>query len=297
MYLDIDLRDAINEGTIAGPRIFASGPILAARGGQLYGVKHDQQNIVGLEYRIIDNESDAKNAVRESVNQNVDLIKICADNIPNNTSLTKEEIKSIVSTAHDYGLKVTAHSITNESAWNAVEAGVDGIEHGFFLADSTLSLMAQKKVFLVPTENSRSYMLRYNKLAGYDEGDTDWIDNYMDNMKKRLSKAADFGVRIVAGSDNYTDMGYSRGKSSQDMFRAYFESEMKPLDILQSATFYSARFMDMENEIGVIQPNALADIIAVEGDLEDDFVETIQRVEFVMKDGKTYLSAIDHKGP
>jgi len=212
LYLDVALRDAINEGTIDGPRIFASGPILAANGGQVYGVLPKHQNIIDLEYRIITSPEDAKNAVREHVNQNVDLIKICADNIPNNTYLTIDEIKSIVETAHSYNLKVTAHSVTNQSAWNAIEAGVDGIEHGFNLADSTLVKMAEKQIFLVPTENSKSYMYTYAKLANYNENELDWIDNYINRMKKRLDRAIEIGVPIVAGSDNYTDIKVSSGK-------------------------------------------------------------------------------------
>ena len=288
-YLDVALRDAINEGTIEGPRIYASGQILAASGGQMYGVSHKHQDIIDLEYRIIENKDDAINAVREHVNQKIDLIKICADNIPNNTKLTINEMKAITETAHAYGLTVTAHAISNQSAWDAIQANVDGIEHGFVVADSTLQVMAKKKVFLVPTENSRKYMVLYNKRAGYDEDDIEWIDNYISNMKSRLQKAIGFGVPIVTGSDNYTNMGYSRGKSSQDMFRTYFESGMKPLDILQSATFLSARFMKKENDIGTIKPNALADIIAVKGDIENDFINTIENVVFVMKDGHIHI--------
>jgi len=288
LYLDVALRDAINEGTIDGPRIFASGPILAANGGQVYGVLPEQQNIIDLEYRIITSPEDAKNAVREHVNQNVDVIKICADNIPNKTYLTIDEIKAILKTAHSYNLKVTAHSVTNQSAWNAIEAGVDGIEHGFNLADSTLTKMAEKQIFLVPTENSKSYMATYTKLAGYADDEIDWVGSYISNLNDRLKRAIDKGVTIVAGSDNYTDIKTSRGKSSMDMFRYYYEAGMKPLNILQSSTYISAVNLGKENEIGYIHPMAKADIIAVKGNITDDFISTIENVVFIMKDGKVY---------
>lgn len=288
LYLDVALRDAINEGTIDGPRILASGPILAAKGGQIYNVTPEHQDIIEGEYRIIASPEDAKNAVREHVNQNVDLIKICADNLPNKTYLTIEEIKSIVKTAHEYNLKVTAHCVTNQSAWNAIEGGVDGIEHGFNLADSTISLMAEKQVYLVPTENSRAYMNTYAELAGYDENEVDWIDRYLNIMTIRLMKAIEAGVPIVAGSDNYTDIKVSRGESSFDMFRYYFESGMKPLDILQSGTYTSAFHLNKENEIGCIQADGYADIIALKGDLLKDFISTMESVVFIMKGGKIY---------
>jgi imidazolonepropionase-like amidohydrolase len=293
LYLDVALRDAINEGTVEGPRIFASGPILAAKGGQIYGVLPKHQDIIDSEYRIISSPKDAKNAVREHVNQNVDLIKICADNLPNKTLLTINEIKAVVQTAHAYNLKVTAHCVTNQSAWNAIEAGVDGIEHGFNIADSTLAKMAEKQMYLVPTENSKEYMNTYVKLAGYDENEVEWIDKYLNNMQERLKKAIEKGVPIVAGSDNYTDIKVSRGESSTDMFRYYFEAGMKPLDILQSSTFISAFHLNKENEIGYIRPQANADIIAVKGDIIDDFISTIENVEFIMKDGKIYKNTTD----
>ncbi len=291
-YLDVALRDAINEGTVEGPRIFASGPILSAIGGQIYGVLPEHQNIIDLEYRVIKNPHDARNAVREHVNQNVDVIKICADNLPNKANLTVEEMKSIVETAHTYSLKVTAHCVTNQSAWNAIEAGVDGIEHGFNLADSTLTKMAEKQIYLVPTENSKEYMNTYVKLAGYKASEVDWIDKYINKMQDRLNKAIENGVPIVAGSDNYTDIKVSRGESSSDMFRYYFEAGMKPLEVLQSSTYISAIHLNKANEIGYIQPQANADIIAVKGDLITNFKSTIKNIVFVMKDGKVYKKII-----
>ncbi|MFH4967467.1 amidohydrolase family protein [Gaetbulibacter sp. M240] len=293
LYLDVALRDAINEGTIEGPRIMASGPILAAQGGQIYNVTPEHQDLIEGEYRIITGPEDAKNAVREHVNQNVDLIKICADNLPNKTYLTIEEIKSIVKTAHEYNLKVTAHCVTNQSARNAIEGGVDGIEHGFNLSDSTIGLMVERGVYLVPTENSRDYMNTYVKLADYDENEVDWIDFYMNNMTSRLNKAIKAGVPIVAGSDNYTDIEVSQGESSFDMFRYYFEAGMKPLDILQSSTYTSALHLNKENKIGCLQPDAYADIIAVKGDLLLDFIATMESVVFIMKDGEIYKNDVD----
>ena len=293
LFLDVALRDAINEGTIIGPRMYASGPILSSSGGQIYGVSHQHQNLVSLEYRVIKDVADAKNAVREHLNQNVDLIKICSDNIPNNTRLTIDEMKAIVEIAHSYDLKVTAHSITNQSAWEAVKAGVDGIEHGFNLADSTLELMAKKNVFLVPTENSLNYMKTYTQLALNSKELPFWVDGYLTRMKERLMRAKEKGVIIIAGSDNYTDIKVPRGTSSQDMFQAYFEAGMTPQEILQSATYLSALAMNKEKRIGVLRKNAKADIIAIKGDIINEFVNSIKNVVFVMKNGEIYLKELD----
>ncbi|MBO0343492.1 amidohydrolase family protein [Flagellimonas profundi] len=291
LYLDVALRDAIEEGTVIGPRIFASGPILSAPGGQIYGVEPKHQDLISGEYRIIRGVEDAKIAVQEHVNQGVDLIKICADNLPNETVLSLEEMQAIVRTAHGYGLKVTAHAVTDESAQKAIEAGVDGIEHGFNISDSTLNMMAKKDVYLVPTENSREYMELFSELAGYDFGSDQWIDRYREAMTERLQKAIKIGVTIVAGSDNYNELNVSRGSSSIDMFKAYFDSGMTPLDILQSATILSATHLGKQNEIGVLKKGAKADIIALKGNVLTEFYPTIKRVVFVMKDGKIVKSA------
>lgn len=288
-FLDIALRDAINEGSIEGPRIFAAGQIMSGPGGQIYGVQKKYQEIISDEYRIIKSPEDAINAVREHINQGVDLIKICADNLPNNTKLTVPEIEAIVKTAHKNGLTVTAHAIKNESAWDAIKAGVDGIEHGFFLADSTLNLMAEKNVFLVPTENSLDYMETYYQLQGKNPDQLSWLDRYMTDMKRRLMKAIEKGVTIVAGSDNYTNIQVTRGASSRDMFKAYYQSGMKPLNILQSATYLAAKNISKENELGILQPKSFADIIALKGDIENDFLNAIKNVVFVMKDGNIYI--------
>ncbi len=288
-FLDIALRDAIEEGTVEGPRIYAAGKIISSIGGQIYGVVEEHQSIIEQEYRVIRNTDDAIQAVREHVNLGVDLIKICADNLPNNTKLSPQEMQAIVKTAHDYGLTVTAHAVSNQSAYDAIKAGVDGIEHGFFIADSTLSLMAEKDVFLVPTENSKNYMNSHYREEDANLEEFAWIDDYMNRMQERLQKAIEKGVSIVAGSDNYTNIGVPRGVSSRDMFRAYYESGMKPLNILQSATFLSAKSMKKEKEIGVLKPGARADIIAIKGDIKRDFINSIENIVFVMKGGKVYI--------
>jgi imidazolonepropionase-like amidohydrolase len=210
--------------------------------------------------------------------------------LPNKNRLTQQEIKAIVETAHSYGLKVTAHSVTNQSAWDAVKAGVDGIEHGFNLADSTMNLMAKKNVFLVPTENSAKYMKIYSELAKIE--DTSWIENYLKFSQERLQKAIKKGIPIIAGSDNYTPIGGTRGESSSDMFLAYFDAGMKPLDILQSATYLSALYMNKESEIGVLKAGNKADLIVVKGNLKTDFINTLNSIVLVVKDGKIYVNKL-----
>lgn len=288
-FLDVALKKAINEGTVDGPRMFVSGPIIISEGGQVPGIVRKHRDFIDDEYTIIRSVDDAINAVRVHVNNGADIIKICANNTPNNTSLTIDEMKAIVKMAHRYDKKVTAHATTDLAVWEAVTAGVDGIEHGYQISDTTLTLMAQKKVVLVPTDISKPL---FHKL--YDIVDFKW--NREMNMKRakdrytdRLQRAIKAGVTIVTGSDNYLDLEMPQGEAAKNILVAYQEEGMKPLDILRSSTYLSAKYMEKENDLGVIKKGAYADIIAVEGDIETDFSSTIFNVVFVLKDGEIYV--------
>lgn len=288
-FLDVALKRAINEGTVDGPRMFVSGPIIISEGGQVQGLLKSYRDVISDEYTIIRNVDEAINAVRLHVNYGVDIIKICANNTPNNTSLTIDEMKAIVKMAHRYDKKVTAHATTDLAVWEAVTAGVDGIEHGYQISDTTLTLMANKGVVLVPTDLSRPL---FHKL--YDIVDFKWnreknLERAKDRYQDRLQRAIKAGVTIVTGSDNYLDFEMPQGEAAKNILVAYHEEGMKPLRILSSSTYLSAKFMDKENELGIIKKGAFADIIAVKGDIENDFSNTIFNLVFVMKGGKIYV--------
>ena len=232
---------------------------------------------------------DAINAVRIHVNYGADIIKICANNTPNNTSLTIDEMKAIVKIAHRYNKKVTAHATDDLAVWEAVTAGVDGIEHGYQISDSTLNLMAQKGVVLVPTDFSKDLFYKLLELIDF-KGDVDQVsERVLEGRKDRLQRAIKAGVTILTGSDNYLNFEMPQGEAAKNILIAYEEEGMKPLEILKSSTYLSAKFMDKENEFGIIKEGAFADIIAVKGDIINDFSNTIFDVVFVMKNGKIYV--------
>jgi imidazolonepropionase-like amidohydrolase len=110
-----------------------------------------------------------------------------------------------------------------------------------------------------------------------------------DRYQDRLQRAIKAGVTILTGSDNYLDLEMPQGEAAKNILIAYEEEGMKPFDILQSSTYLSAKFMDKENEFGTIKEQAFADIIAVKGDIENDFSNTIFNIVFVMKNGEIYI--------
>ena len=289
-FLDVALKRAINEGTTVGPRMFVSGPIISSEGGQVAGLLKSKRDVIDSEYTLVRNVDDAINAVREHVTYGADIIKICANNTPNNTSLTIEEMRAIVKMAHRYNKKVTAHATNDLAIWEAVTAGVDAIEHAYQVSDTTLNLMAQKGVAMIPTDISKPLFHKYLELVDFEGDKNQAQQGYQARMQDRLQRAIKAKVTILTGSDNYINFEMPQGEAAKNILKAYEEEGMKPLQILQSSTFLSAKFMDMEDQIGIIKKGAFADIIAVEGNLEEDFSASIFNIKFVMKNGEIYVN-------
>lgn len=290
MFLDVSVKKAIDEGLIAGPRILACGPIMSSVGGQFPGMTHDYDFIPAKEYRIIKDPDDARYAVREHINYGVDAIKICADNSPNNTALTFDEIKAIVETAHRYNLKVSAHANKPASILDALNAGVDGIDHGYNITDELLLLMAEKGTYLIPTDYHVAPIgIKYHMLNG-------WSQKQVGSLKKKLNHRLQFAlknnVKIAFGSDIYINFNIPRGEAAQNVFLAFLDAGCSPNQVLQFATYNAAEYLGLKDKIGIIKSGAFADIVAVEGNLEKNFEEAMKKVKFVMKEGKIAVDKI-----
>jgi len=292
-FADIALRKAINEGLIIGPRMRCAGQGLSSEGGQMPDVIYKHRNIINDEYRIVLGVADAVQAVRENITQGADVIKIYSNNTPNVTALSVEEMQAIVKESHRYGIKVTAHATDNKAIYNAVISGVDGIEHGYQVDDTTLVLMAKKGIPLVPTDCDRFGFVRSLKLAGYTTADTNKIidktNNYMAKHGDRLLRAIKYGVPIVFGSDDYIELDLPFAEPSVRTLIAYAEMGMAVPEILKAATINAARHLNWGDRLGVIKAGYLADIIAVDNDLEKN-INAIMKIHFVMKGGKVYVN-------
>ena len=289
-FADIALRKSINEGLIDGPRMRCAVRGLSSEGGQMPDVIYKHRDIINDEYRIVTGVADATQAVRENITQGADVIKIYSNNTPNVTALSVEEMQAIVKEAHRYGVRVTAHATDNQAVYNAVISGVDGIEHGYEVEDSTLVLMAKKGVVLIPTDGDDLTSLKYGKLTGSTDPN---IDKYMMEFRKqqgdRLKRAIKSGVTIVSGSDDYIDFKMPFAEPSKRNLIGYYESGMTIPEILKAATINAARQLNWSNKIGIIKTGFLADIIAVDNDLDKN-INAIMKVHFVMKNGKVYVN-------
>jgi imidazolonepropionase-like amidohydrolase len=284
---DVALRDAIRAGKVVGPRMVVSTRALSPPGGQLD--EPDSKNIgwVEREYAQISGPDQARRAVRRAVAGGADVIKVIVDA---NTNLSPEEVKAIVDEAHKNGRKVAAHATTADAVRIATEAGVDSVEHAYTVTDDMLQLMARKKIFLVPTDHPLEHFLAFPKRS-----EETWVQERLrkgalaisvNGNRDRLARAVKLGVPIAAGSDNYYGMpGKTRGEAAADIFRAYADTGLAPLAILQAATIRAAELLGWGDRIGSIARGKYADLIAVAGDPLAD-AGVLENVGFVMKGGK-----------
>ncbi len=288
MYGDIALRKAIVQNLVPGPNMSCAGPGLAAAGAQMPGLLFPNQSLVDGEYRVISGTADAVQAVREHINQGVNVIKLYSDNRPNRTKLTIEEMRAVVVEAHRYKVPVVAHATTDEAVYNAVMAGVDVIEHGYNVADSTLALMASKHVVLVPTDGDRAGLVDFFKATMKDTtGMNAMVNNNRKRYIDRLQRAIKCGVTIAYGSDDYAASDKPFGEPSKHTLIGYYEAGLPITQVLQIATRNSAQVLSWGKYLGILKKGYFPDIIAVDNNIEKD-INAILNVRFVMKAGTIY---------
>ncbi|MBL0967754.1 MAG: amidohydrolase family protein [Brevundimonas sp.] len=263
-FLDLMLERAVNDGHVAGPRIYGSGPGLAPAGGQMEPMPGDPHDLVNGEYRIVTGVEDARAAVRETIARGADVIKMYPEATPQRTRLSVEEIAAIVGEAKRHNIPVAAHATSDASIREAVEAGVTSIEHAYEISDETLRLMARKGVWLVPTDPSLEMALEFTR-SWPQQPPREEVDRHLQGGRDRLMRAHRAGVRIAMGSDLYFPYGPGRGAGSRGTMDGYVEAGLTPTQALQSATWEAGRMLG-DDGLGVVRQRAFADLVAVEGD-------------------------------
>lgn len=284
-YLDLELAAAIRRGYVDGPQMFCSGPIISAMDGQFYQLPYDnRQKLAEQEYRVVRGTADAIQAVKEHINNSVDVIKIVA--FGERLGLELDEMKAIVKTAHAHGLKVTAHSTGGPGMASAIEAGVDGIEHAYYVNDTLWRKLSAKNIYLVPTDPSLNSIILNQKSQGQTVSDTLSIRSELKPLRDRLMRAKKEKILLAAGSDAYFDLPVSRGNAAKEMIVAYVEEGLSIADALQLATLNAAKVIGQEGRLGLIKPGVKANLVIFDGDLRKDFRSALFNVYMVIKDGK-----------
>src|SRR5438552_7067167 len=285
---DTELRDAINAGRVVGPRILASARKLITRASYIQSLNPAlAEAILEQEFLLIDGADRARQAVRQNAFQNVDLIKVTADE-----NLTVAELAAVVEEAHREHLKVAVHAVDKPSIQTAIDAGADSIEHGNEATDEQLEQIRDKGIFLdlTPTAYGGFFLkimeptialsaeTRSSRVSSSARRDKQYKD-----LVQRVLKS---GVKFAAGSDMcWFYPGKTRGQASTATFVNLRDAGMPALDVIRAITINAAEVLGWQDRIGTVEPGKFADIVAVSGDPLADITE-LERVRFVMKDGK-----------
>jgi len=289
-YSDVDLRDAINEGLIAGPHMQVSGPAIGITGG------HCDDNLLPFQFHVqgggvADGVEAVQHKVRETIKYGADVIKICATggvlskgDDPQASQFTLDEMKAIVADAHRLGRKVAAHAHGAQGMLWATQAGVDSIEHASYINDEVIKEMKARGTYLVPTAYLIDWMQQNGKLPPF----------YMQKMKDvsavekaNAKKAIAAGLKVALGTDAAV---FPHGLNAHELDVYVNQFGMTALAAIQSGTINAADLMGWSDRAGALEAGKWADVIAVAGDPLKD-VKLLQNVAFVMKSGAVY------KGP
>lgn len=281
-FLDLILGQATDVGDIAGPRILGSGPGLAPAGGQFERMPIDAHDIVEGEYRIVKGPDDARAAVRDAIARGADVIKMYPEATPQRTRLSVAEMQAIVSEAQRHDIPVAAHATSDAAIREAVEAGVSSVEHAYDVSDATLKRMAEKKVWLVPTDPSTEMAMEFTR-SWVRQPPPGEVEAHLKAGRERMMRAFRMGVAVALGSDLYFPYAAGRGAGSRGTLEGYVEAGMTPAQALRSATWEAGRLL-RDAGLGVIRPGAHADLIAVPGDPAQD-IRALRTIRYVMKNG------------
>src|SRR6059058_5245577 len=289
-FVDVALRNSINKGVIVGPRMLVATFGIGATGGHFDPTSGFRDMLFGREpdYTdgIIDSLDDARKAVRFEVKNGADVIKAAvsggvlslADEV-DTPQLTPAEMAALVDESHRLRKKVAVHCHGDQAAREAIDAGVDSIEHGSFMKLETLTRMKNKGVFLTPTLMATEWIM--SKLENYPPALQAKAKAAAAARSDMFRNAVKLGVRISFGTDAAV---FPHGQNAKE-FKLMVDLGMTPTDALKSATANDAELFGIAQKTGALEKGKLADIIAIPGDPLTDITAT-ERVFFVMKEGK-----------
>jgi imidazolonepropionase-like amidohydrolase len=286
-YADVDIKKAINSGVIAGPRMQVVTRALDVTGaypllGYAPGV------VVPHGVQVVDGAEEGRKAVREQIMHGADWIKVYSDRgyfvrpdgvLDDIPTFTMDELRAIVDEAHRERHKVASHAMALNGVHNSVEAGVDSIEHGNYIADEDLKIMVAKRIWYVPT----IFVGEYVAQGRAQEGAPVWV-KMVQIHEDTFRRAMRAGVKIAFGTDAG---GFDWKVNPAREFSSMVKFGMTPAQAVRAATSSAAELLGMQDKVGTIEAGKFADIVAVPGDPMAD-VSVLEKVNFVMKGGVVY---------
>ena len=294
--VNVALRNAINAGEIAGPRIWTAEKALATTGGHAdpsNGLRRDLTTDPGPKEGVINSIQDAKKAVRQRYKNGADCIKITATGgvlsvakDGQGPQFTVNEVEAVVNAANDYGYVTAAHAHGAEGMKRAVLGGIHSIEHGTKMTKEVMDLMVKKGTYYVPTISAGKFVEEKARIPGYYPRII--VPKALEMgpiIQETFGKAYKHGVKVAFG----TDAGVSPHGDNAKEFIYMTEVGMPNYEALKSATVNAADLMRKTDELGTIEKGKWADIIAMKTNPLKD-INATRDVSFVMKEGKVYKS-------
>lgn len=293
--VNTSLRNAVAQGLVPGPRIYSAGMAISATGGHMDetdGLSEDQIVKAGHPINLANGPDQCREAVREQFKRGADLIKIAStggvlDLSKDGTGAqyTEAEIRAVVETAHDLGMRVACHAHGAEGIKRAVRAGVTSIDHGSLMDDEAIALMAKTRTWYVPTliagkSVADTARLRPGYFPPVIARKALEVGTKMQGTFRRANKA---GVRVAFG----TDAGVFRHGQNAREFGYMAEAGMSPLETIRTATLNAAELLGETADLGTLEAGKFADIVALDGDPLQD-ISALLRPVFVMKAGVAY---------
>lgn len=277
-FLDVDLRDAINAGLVPGPRIVASGRGITTTGGHLHEVCME-----------VDGVDAVVQAVRYHVKRRVNSMKVMLSagvaTAGSNVQVAQfglDETRAAAHEAHKHGLKVLTHSIGYDAIKNGIEAGVDSIDHGYWLDEELAIKMRERGIYLVPTFGPFHYYTVVRKAEPWRIARAEPV---APRLPEVLHLAMDVGVPIAMGSDCGAPSRYPNGDNALEL-ELMVRAGMDPMSAVRAGTSEAAKLVGIADRIGSLEPGRLADLIAVDGNPLDDIGVLRTSVKLVMQGGR-----------
>jgi len=284
-FLDLDVRDAIHMGLTPGPRIIGSGRGITSTGGH--------QHEVAME---VDGPDEVRKAVRQHIKRGVDSLKIMMSGGVATAGLpvqaeqfSVEEVTTAVYEAHRVGMKVLTHSIGLQAIRNAIEGGVDSIDHGQYLDEECAVRMKQRGIYLVPTFGPFYY---YTEIRKAEDWRIQRAEAIKDQHQRAFRLAMEVGVPIAMGSDCGAPSRFPNGENALEL-TLMVRNGMAPGDAVRSGTSEAARLAGVFDQVGSVEPGKLADLIVVDGNPLEDISVLQHKVQLVMKGGTIYRDDLE----
>lgn len=290
-YGDVEIKQAIEEGTIPGPRLFCATRAISTTGGynlEDYAPELDMPKGAQL----VDGPVEARKAARQQLEHGADWIKVYMTHrswvdkegkLVSQPTLTVEELKAVVDETRGWGKKVACHAYNGIGLQRALDGGCDSIEHGLEISDAQIAQMQRQGIWYCPT------------LAPYYG---DWAPADTPGGKRDRARAAVHEISFRKAMQAHLKIAYGTDMGGipwtepiGQEFGRMVSLGMSPMDAIRSATGRASELLDMKGEIGVVAPGAYADIVAVSGDPLKD-VSELEHVHFVMHNGAVFKNEI-----